>query len=65
MVPLSLDEFREHVLEYLKSFCGLLPMFCSPKVEHKHPVEHQVVGEQVIKRRHEMVRANSTPSGIL
>ena len=47
MVPPSPAEFREQVLRYLGSLCGPLPMFRSPKVEHKHPAEHQVTGERV------------------
>nr|CAN66079.1 hypothetical protein VITISV_018658 [Vitis vinifera] len=63
MVPLSLVEFRKHVLRYLRSLCG--PMFCLLKAEHKHLAKHQVVGEQVTQRLHEAVRASSTLSGIL
>lgn len=47
LVPLSLTEFCEHIPRYLRSICGPLPTFRSPKAEHKHPTEHQVTGEQV------------------
>ena len=58
-------EFCEHFLEHLGSLCKQLPMFCSPKGEHKHSIEHQVVGERVAQRLHEVVRASSAPSEIL
>ena len=63
MVPLSLVEFRKHVLRYLRSLCG--PMFCLLKAEHKHLAKHQAVEEQVTQRLHEAVRVSSTPRGIL
>ena len=65
MVPPSPTEFLKHVPGYLESLCGPLPMFCSPKTEHKHPTKHQVAGERVAQRLHEAVPASSTPSGIL
>ena len=65
MVPPSLVEFHEQVLRYLGSLCGPLPMFRSPKAEHKHPAEHQATGERVAQILHEAVRASSTPSGII
>lgn len=62
LVPLSLAEFRKHFSGRLKSLCRPLSTFYSPKVEHKHPAEHQVVGELVAEGLHEVVRENSAPS---
>ena len=65
MVPPSLAKFREHVPGYLESLCGPLLVFCSPKAEHKHPVEHQATRERVTQRLHEAIQASSTLSRIL
>ena len=65
LVPPFSTEFREHFSRCHESLCRPLPMFRLPKAEHKHSVEHQVVGERVAQRLHEVVRASSAPSEIL
>lgn len=62
MIPSPPAKFREHFSGRLKSLCRLLSTFRTPKVEHKHLAEHQVVGELVAKGLHETVRAHSAPS---
>ena len=65
VVPLPLEEFREQFLGSTGSLCGTLPMFSSPQVEHKHPIEHQDVGKRIPQRLHEMVQTSCAPSGVL
>lgn len=62
LIPSPPENFREHFSGRLKSLCRPLSMFRTPKVEHKHSAEHQVVGEIIAKGLHETVRALSAPS---